>query len=92
MDPRFVFSSQIFGPWVSNAIDECQELVALQNVDGSWTLSSSLASALQVDEAEIKGKMPGEVRGESFVVAGCRLGAVGTPWLVATLASQGTQR
>uniref|UniRef100_A0A8C3C944 VIT domain-containing protein n=1 Tax=Cairina moschata TaxID=8855 RepID=A0A8C3C944_CAIMO len=61
VDPKFVLSSQIFGPWVSKAIDECQELVALQNVDGSWTLSSSLASALQVDEAEIKGKMPGEV-------------------------------
>uniref|UniRef100_A0A8B9EA24 Uncharacterized protein n=1 Tax=Anser cygnoides TaxID=8845 RepID=A0A8B9EA24_ANSCY len=61
VDPKFVLSSQILGPWVSNAIDECQELVALQNVDGSWTLSSSLASALQVDEAEIKGKMPGEV-------------------------------
>ncbi|XP_071884968.1 von Willebrand factor A domain-containing protein 5A-like isoform X1 [Anas platyrhynchos] len=61
VDPNFVLSSQIFWPWVSKAIDECQELVALQNVDGSWTLSSSLASALQVDEAEIKGKMPGEV-------------------------------
>ncbi|KAM9174663.1 von Willebrand factor A domain-containing protein 5A-like [Mergus octosetaceus] len=61
VDPKFVLSSQIFGPWVSKAIDECQKLVALQNVDGSWTLSSSLASALQVDEAEIKGKMPGEV-------------------------------
>ncbi|NXI74311.1 VMA5A protein, partial [Anseranas semipalmata] len=38
-----------------------RELVALQNVDGSWTLSSGLASVLEVDEAEIKGKMPGEV-------------------------------
>ncbi|NXI36613.1 VMA5A protein, partial [Galbula dea] len=43
------------------SIADCQELVALQNVDGSWALSSGLASVLEVDEAEIKGKMPGEV-------------------------------
>lgn len=60
---RFVLCSQIFGPWMNEAIAECRELVALQNVDGSWTLSSGLASVLQVEEAEIKGKMPGEVRG-----------------------------
>lgn len=60
---RFVLCSTISGLWMSDAIAECRELVALQNVDGSWTLSSDLASVLQVDEAEIKGKMPGEVRG-----------------------------
>ena len=48
---------------MNEAIAECRELVALQNVDGSWTLSSGLASVLQVEEAEIKGKMPGEVIG-----------------------------
>lgn len=63
---RFVLCSQIFGPWMNEAIAECRELVALQNVDGSWTLSSGLASVLQVEEAEIKGKMPGEVMEPSF--------------------------
>ncbi|POI27246.1 hypothetical protein CIB84_009005 [Bambusicola thoracicus] len=63
---RFVLSSQIFGPWMSEAIAECRELVALQNADGSWTLSSGLVSVLQVEEAEIKGKMPGEVMEPSF--------------------------
>uniref|UniRef100_A0A8C9FZ71 VIT domain-containing protein n=1 Tax=Pavo cristatus TaxID=9049 RepID=A0A8C9FZ71_PAVCR len=63
---EFVLCSPIFGPWMSEAIAECRELVALQNVDGSWTLSSGLASVLQVDEAEIKGKMPGEVTEPSF--------------------------
>ncbi|KAM6295321.1 von Willebrand factor A domain-containing protein 5A-like [Aegotheles albertisi] len=57
----FVLGSSISGPWITKAIAECQELVALQNVDGSWALSSGLASVLEVDEAEIKGKMPGEV-------------------------------
>ncbi|XP_021238582.1 von Willebrand factor A domain-containing protein 5A-like isoform X3 [Numida meleagris] len=63
---RFVLCSPILGPWMSKAIAECRELVALQNVDGSWTLSSGLASVLQVDEAEIKGKMPCEVTEPSF--------------------------
>ncbi|NXC47614.1 VMA5A protein, partial [Penelope pileata] len=58
---KFVFRSPISGPWVSKDIAECRELVALQNVDGSWTLSSDLAFVLEIDEAEIKGKMPGEV-------------------------------
>ncbi|NXL54012.1 VMA5A protein, partial [Podilymbus podiceps] len=57
---QFVFHSSIFGPWSIEAIAECQELVALQNVDGSWALSSGLASVLETDEAEIKEKMPGE--------------------------------
>ncbi|GAB0199229.1 von Willebrand factor A domain-containing protein 5A-like [Grus japonensis] len=52
---------RVLGLWSTKAIAECQELVALQNVDGSWALSSGLASVLEVDEAEIKGKMPGEV-------------------------------
>ncbi|XP_031464727.1 von Willebrand factor A domain-containing protein 5A-like [Phasianus colchicus] len=63
---RFVLCSTISGPWMSEAIAECRDLVALQNVDGSWTLSSDLASVLQVDEAEIKGKMPDEVMEPSF--------------------------
>ncbi|XP_069733145.1 von Willebrand factor A domain-containing protein 5A-like [Phaenicophaeus curvirostris] len=42
-------------------IAECRELVALQNIDGSWALSSGLARVLEVNEAEITGKMPGEV-------------------------------
>ena len=50
--------------------------MALQNVDGSWALSSGLASVLEIDEAEIKGKMPGEVRGEPLTVAVCHPGAV----------------
>ena len=86
---EFVLCSSIFGQWSTKAIAECQQLVALQNVDGSWALSSGLASVLEIDEAEIKGKMPGEVRGEPLTVAACHPGAVGTPWLVATLASQG---
>ncbi|XP_074782810.1 von Willebrand factor A domain-containing protein 5A-like [Athene noctua] len=61
VDYRDVFwCSPTFGPWYTKAFAECQELVALQNVDGSWALSSGLASVLEVDEAEIKGKMPGE--------------------------------
>ncbi|NXX97769.1 VMA5A protein, partial [Centropus bengalensis] len=50
-----------FVRWSTKDFAEWQELVALQNVDGSWALSSGLASVLEVDEAEIKGKMPGEV-------------------------------
>ncbi|NWH77917.1 VMA5A protein, partial [Piaya cayana] len=42
-------------------IAECRELVALQNIDGSWALSSGLARVLEVSEAEITEKMPGEV-------------------------------
>ncbi|XP_075027908.1 von Willebrand factor A domain-containing protein 5A-like [Calonectris borealis] len=62
VDPtEFVLRSPIFGPWLTKAFAECQELVVLQNVDGSWALSSGLASVLEMDEAEIKGKMPGEV-------------------------------
>ncbi|KAM9255070.1 von Willebrand factor A domain-containing protein 5A-like [Cariama cristata] len=63
VDPmRFVFRSRVFLPqWIIEAIAECQELVALQNVDGSWSLSSCFASVLEVSEAEIKGKMPDEV-------------------------------
>ncbi|NXV73625.1 VMA5A protein, partial [Atlantisia rogersi] len=53
--------STISGPWITEAIAECQNLFALQNVDGSWALSSGLASALEVDEFEIKGKVPGVV-------------------------------
>ncbi|NWX08162.1 VMA5A protein, partial [Caloenas nicobarica] len=61
VDPTtFVLCSPTFGLWFTKAIAECQELVALQNVDGSWALSSSLASVLELDEVEIKGKMPGE--------------------------------
>ncbi|KAM9283600.1 von Willebrand factor A domain-containing protein 5A-like [Morus bassanus] len=62
VDPMEFFSdSQMLERWSTKAIAECQELVALQNVDGSWALSSGLASVLEIDEAEIKGKMPGEV-------------------------------
>lgn len=86
---EFVMSSSVLGFWSLKAIAECQELVALQNADGSWALSSGLASVLEIDEAEIKAKMPGEVRGKPLMVAACHPGAVGTPWLVATLASQG---
>ncbi|OPJ87846.1 hypothetical protein AV530_016344 [Patagioenas fasciata monilis] len=61
MDPTtFVLCSPTFGPWLTKAIAECQELVALQNVDGSWAPSSGLASVLELDEVEIKGKMPGK--------------------------------
>ncbi|CAM9814596.1 unnamed protein product [Bubo scandiacus] len=61
LDHREVFwCSPILGPWFTKTFAECQELVALQNVDGSWALSSGLASVLEIDEAEIKGKMPGE--------------------------------
>ncbi|XP_074705886.1 von Willebrand factor A domain-containing protein 5A-like isoform X1 [Strix aluco] len=61
VDYRDVFwCSPIFGRWFTKTFAECQELVALQNVDGSWALSSGLASVLEIDEAEIKGKMPGE--------------------------------
>lgn len=86
---EFGFCSSIFGWRCSEAIAECQELVALQNADGSWALSSQLASVLEVHEDEIKGKMPGEVREETLTVAVCHPGAVRTPWLVATQASQG---
>ncbi|NXG71870.1 VMA5A protein, partial [Baryphthengus martii] len=57
----FVLCSPTLSPQCMEAIAECQELVALQNVDGSWALSSRLASVLEAEEAEIKGKMPGEV-------------------------------
>ncbi|XP_075379087.1 von Willebrand factor A domain-containing protein 5A-like [Mycteria americana] len=58
---EFVLRSPIFWPCSTEVFAECQELVALQNADGSWALSSGLASVLETDEAEIKGKMPGEV-------------------------------
>ncbi|NWI50250.1 VMA5A protein, partial [Calyptomena viridis] len=62
VDPTaFALCSPIFLPWSTEAIAECQKLVALQREDGSWALSSGLASVLEVDEAEIKRKMPGEV-------------------------------
>ncbi|NXS51118.1 VMA5A protein, partial [Balaeniceps rex] len=62
VDPtELLWRSPIWGRWLTEAIAECQELVALQNVDGSWALSSGLASVLEIDEAEIKGKMPGEI-------------------------------
>ncbi|NXX64295.1 VMA5A protein, partial [Scopus umbretta] len=62
VDPmEFFWGSPILGRWFTKGIAECQELVALQNVDGSWALSSGLASVLEIDEAEIKGKRPGEV-------------------------------
>ncbi|XP_010177742.1 PREDICTED: von Willebrand factor A domain-containing protein 5A-like [Mesitornis unicolor] len=62
VDPmEFVLRSPVFGPWFTEVIAECQKLVALQNIDGSWTLSSGVASVLETDEAEIKGKMPAEV-------------------------------
>ncbi|NXE29126.1 VMA5A protein, partial [Ardeotis kori] len=58
----FVLCSPTFVvPQLTEVIAECKELVALQNVDGSWALSSRLASVLEIEEAEIKGKMPGEV-------------------------------
>ncbi|NXA16444.1 VMA5A protein, partial [Sapayoa aenigma] len=57
----FVLCSPILIPWSTEAIAECQKLVALQREDGSWALSSGLVSVLEVDEAEIKGKMPGEI-------------------------------
>ncbi|XP_064310423.1 von Willebrand factor A domain-containing protein 5A-like [Phalacrocorax carbo] len=58
---EFFLCSPMLAQWSTKAIAECQELVALQNVDGSWALSSGLASVLEINEAEIKGKMPGEV-------------------------------
>ncbi|XP_027762484.1 von Willebrand factor A domain-containing protein 5A-like isoform X10 [Empidonax traillii] len=62
VDPTaYVLCSPIFAPWSTEAIAECQKLVVLQSEDGSWALSSGLASVLEVDEAEIKRKMPGEV-------------------------------
>ncbi|XP_027525181.1 von Willebrand factor A domain-containing protein 5A-like isoform X3 [Corapipo altera] len=57
----YVLRSPIFGPRSTEAFAECQKLVVLQSEDGSWALSSGLASVLEVDEAEIKRKMPGEV-------------------------------
>ncbi|KAM6043001.1 von Willebrand factor A domain-containing protein 5A-like isoform 2-T2 [Theristicus caerulescens] len=57
----FVLHSSVFEPWFTKAFTECQKLVALQNLDGSWALSSGLASVLEIDEAELKGKLPGEV-------------------------------
>ncbi|NXI60810.1 VMA5A protein, partial [Chloroceryle aenea] len=59
--PQRGTGSRVLGPCYTEAIAACQELVALQNVDGFWSLSSGLASVLEVDEAEMKGKMPGEV-------------------------------
>ncbi|KAJ7409110.1 von Willebrand factor A domain-containing protein 5A-like protein [Pitangus sulphuratus] len=62
VDPTaYVLCSPIFAPWSPEAFAECQKLVVLQSEDGSWALSSGLASVLEVDEAEIKRKMPGEV-------------------------------
>ncbi|NXT82728.1 VMA5A protein, partial [Zapornia atra] len=66
VDSREFLLSTISGPWFTEAVAECQDLVALQNVDGSWALSSGLASALEVDEFEIKGKMPGVVTDSSI--------------------------
>ncbi|KAM6238553.1 LOW QUALITY PROTEIN: von Willebrand factor A domain-containing protein 5A-like [Porphyrio hochstetteri] len=66
VDSREFLLSTISGPWFTDAVAECQDLVALQNVDGSWALSSGLASALEVDEFEIKGKMPGVVTDPSI--------------------------
>ena len=89
MNPtEFVLRSPVFGLWSTEAIAECQELVALQNTDGSGALCSGLASVLEVDEAEIKGKTPSEVMEKPLMVAACHPGAVETPWLVATLASK----
>ncbi|XP_030043481.1 von Willebrand factor A domain-containing protein 5A isoform X2 [Microcaecilia unicolor] len=34
------------------------KLISLQNADGSWTLSGSLASVIGTSEAELKAKMP----------------------------------
>lgn len=86
---EFGLCSSTLWRWCPEAAAKCQELVALQNADGSWALSSGLASVLEVDEDEIKGKMPDEVRGEPLTVAACHPGAVGAHWLVATLASKG---
>ncbi|NWX73345.1 VMA5A protein, partial [Alca torda] len=62
VDPmEFVLCSSILWRWCTEAVAKCQELVALQKADGSWALSSGLASVLEVDEDEIKGKMPDEV-------------------------------
>ncbi|XP_050183420.1 von Willebrand factor A domain-containing protein 5A-like isoform X2 [Myiozetetes cayanensis] len=62
VDPTaYVLCSPIFAPWSTEALAECQKLVVLQREDGSWALSSGLASVLEVSEAEIKRKMPGEV-------------------------------
>ncbi|XP_063177834.1 von Willebrand factor A domain-containing protein 5A-like isoform X12 [Chroicocephalus ridibundus] len=58
---EFGLCSSILWRWCPEAAAKCQELVALQNADGSWALSSGLASVLEVDEDEIKGKMPDEV-------------------------------
>lgn len=70
VDPTtLVLCSPTFGPSLTKAIAECKELVSLQNVDGSWALSSGLASVLELDEVEIKGKMPGKVSGEPLTVA-----------------------
>ncbi|XP_074417718.1 von Willebrand factor A domain-containing protein 5A-like isoform X7 [Larus michahellis] len=62
VDPmEFGLCSSTLWRWCPEAAAKCQELVALQNADGSWALSSGLASVLEVDEDEIKGKMPDEV-------------------------------
>ncbi|NXM76568.1 VMA5A protein, partial [Serilophus lunatus] len=67
VDPTaFVLRSPVFLPWSTEDIVECQKLVALQREDGSWALSSGLACVLEVDEAEIKRKMPGEVLEQSI--------------------------
>ncbi|PKU36025.1 von willebrand factor a domain-containing protein 5a-like [Limosa lapponica baueri] len=61
VDPMEFVLCSICGRWCTEAIAECQELVALQIADGSWALTSGLASVLEVDEDELKRKMPGEV-------------------------------
>ncbi|XP_014801175.1 PREDICTED: von Willebrand factor A domain-containing protein 5A-like [Calidris pugnax] len=66
VDPMEFVLCSISGRWCTEAIAECQELVALQNADGSWALTSGLASVLEVDEDELKRKMPGEVMESSI--------------------------
>ncbi|NXW37619.1 VMA5A protein, partial [Phaetusa simplex] len=58
---EFGLYSSILWRWCTEAVAKCQDLVALQNADGSWALSSGLASVLEVNEDEIKGKMPDAV-------------------------------
>ncbi|NWW48497.1 VMA5A protein, partial [Pedionomus torquatus] len=60
-DPTEFVLCSICGRWCTKTIAECQDLVALQNADGSWALTSRLAYVLEVDENELKRKMPGEV-------------------------------
>ncbi|NXK16985.1 VMA5A protein, partial [Arenaria interpres] len=66
VDPMEFVLCSICGRWCTEAIAECQELVALQNADGSWALTSGLASVLEVDEDDLKRKMPDEVMESSI--------------------------